>query len=70
MQPHFSAVRQQRKDMEAIKAALSECADDLESMIAAQYAGSEKVYWSQRQKFDRDMEPVNRARALLKEPGK
>jgi len=46
--------------------ALRECSDDLEAEIRYRYGGSGRLlYPSEQIKFDRDMLPVKRARALL-----
>lgn len=49
--------------LRAIKAG-RECADDLESVLRARYEGT-LDYPSQRQRFERDMEPVLALRAAL-----
>lgn len=51
-------------EIERLRAALTECADDLEASVKAEYQGT-LDYPSQRRKFERDMEPVRKARALL-----
>lgn len=49
-----------------LRAALRECADDLASEIAARYPAEVLRYPSEQRRHDRDMEPVRRARELLK----
>jgi hypothetical protein len=44
---------------------LRECSDDLEAEIDSRYAGTQNRYEVQRLRYERDMEPVKRARALL-----
>ena len=51
-------------EIEALRASLKECADDLEWEIAHNYEGTEQ-YPSMRRKRERDMAPVDRARKLL-----
>jgi hypothetical protein len=53
-----------RADNERLRAALKECADDLEAELNGRY---EKTldYPSQRARYDRDMVPVVEARKLL-----
>jgi hypothetical protein len=46
--------------------ALRECSDDLAAEISARYAGT-LHYPVQQRGYDRDMAPVERARALLAE---
>jgi hypothetical protein len=46
--------------------ALRECSDDLAAEISARYAGT-LHYPVQQHGYDRDMAPVERARALLAE---
>lgn len=46
-------------------AALRECADELESEIKALYGGVLTPHHFGYQRYDRDMEPVRRARAVL-----
>jgi regulator of replication initiation timing len=53
--------------VEALSKALAECADDLEASVNAEYAGT-LDYPSMMRKFERDMEPVVRARAALSAP--
>ena len=55
--------RQQRK-IERLRAALRACADDLEASVNAEYHGT-LDYPSQKRKWERDLEPVKRARELL-----
>jgi|HubBroStandDraft_4_1064222.scaffolds.fasta_scaffold94879_3 hypothetical protein len=47
-----------------LKDALIECANDLEASVKAEYEGT-LDYPSQYRKFERDMEPVVKARRLL-----
>jgi len=49
-----------------LRAVLRECADDLETEIKARYPAQVQIYPSEKRRFDRDMEMVNRARELLK----
>jgi len=50
-------------DLEALLASLKECSDDLEEYVRAQFG--ERIHPSQLHRYERDMEPVLRARALL-----
>ena len=52
--------------IEQLRAALKDCADDLESYVTNEYAGT-LHYPSQKRRFDRDMKPVREARALLEQ---
>lgn len=49
---------------ERLRAALLDCATDLQASVTAEYAGT-LDYPVMRRKYERDMEPVNRARELL-----
>ena len=51
-------------EIERLRVALKECADDLEAMIAHHYDKT-LDYPSQKIKYDRDMTPVVTARRLL-----
>lgn len=51
-------------EIEGLRAALKNCADDLEASVNAEYSGT-LDYPSQQLKHERDMEPVRRARELL-----
>lgn len=53
-----------REDIAALREVLTDCADDLAVMLSNYYAASME-YPSQAKKYDRDMEPVLRARAVL-----
>ncbi len=44
---------------------LRDCAEDLESMVEAHYGGGIKDHPAMKPKYERDMEPAERARALL-----
>jgi hypothetical protein len=48
----------------AMREALTECADELEAEVKAHYTGSDGKIFDQR-RYDRDMGPVTRARAVL-----
>jgi hypothetical protein len=51
-------------DREALlREALKECSDDLAELVKSQYPTP--IHPSQQRRYDRDMEPVVRARALL-----
>lgn len=52
-------------DLEALVRALRECADDLAAEIDARNQGDTRKYPSMEAKYQRDMEPVHRARAAL-----
>jgi hypothetical protein len=53
----------------ALRSALRECADDLAGEIDARNAGDMLKYPTMKARYDRDMEPVVRARALLEGKG-
>lgn len=52
------------RELDKMREALKECADDLEASVNAEYAGM-LDYPSMARKHARDMEPVKKARALL-----
>lgn len=52
-------------DLVALVRALRECVDDLEAEIKARNSGDTLDYPTMKARFDRDMEPVTRARAVL-----
>lgn len=54
------------RDIERLQAMLKECADDLESEIEGRYHGV-KDHPAMTPKYERDMETVKRARALIAE---
>lgn len=56
-----------RARVEALEAALKDCADDLEAEVRATHGADhpDGVHPSQVWKYERDVEPVVRARALL-----
>jgi hypothetical protein len=47
--------------------ALRECSDNLAALVSREYGGTQHGYDAQRSAYDRDMAPVERARALLAE---
>ena len=47
--------------------ALRECSDALAVAVSREYGGTQRGYDAQRPLYDRDMQPVERARALLAE---
>jgi len=60
------AARNFGAEITRLRAALRECADDLETEIKARYPAQVQIYPSEKRRFDRDMEMVRRARELLK----
>lgn len=54
-----------RAEVEALKSALSECADDLEAEVNARASAGELP-----RRIERDLEPVRKARALLAQSNK
>lgn len=50
-----------------LAATLTELADDLQSEIDARYGGMQDQYPGQMRRYQRDIEPVTRARALVAE---
>jgi hypothetical protein len=52
-------------EIERLRAALKECADDLEAEIMHRYGDTTHKYQREKQKRDQDMEPVIKARNLL-----
>ncbi len=64
---HIRELRAERpssEELASLKAALKECADELEQYVEAEYVET-KDYPSQRRRYERDMGPVHRARAAL-----
>lgn len=59
-----------RSEVERLRGLLAACADDLEAELKATYGGMQDGYPDISRKFKRDMEPVYKARAALKETGK
>ncbi len=53
-----------RQQIAHLRAALKECADDLEASVNAEYSGT-LDYPFQKRKWERAMEPVIKARALI-----
>jgi hypothetical protein len=51
-------------DIAEVKAALEECMEDLSALVERVYVGS-KHYPSEQRRYERDMEPVQRAREAL-----
>jgi hypothetical protein len=62
----FSLPQAKDAEIAALKAALKDCADDLEAEVRATHGADhpDGIHPSQVWKFERDMEPVKRARAL------
>jgi hypothetical protein len=54
-----------KRELDELRAALLDCSDDLAAEIEARYAGTQDVYPSEKQRFDRDMASVTTARELL-----
>jgi hypothetical protein len=54
-------------ERDTLRAALKECADDLEAEITHRYGGMVPKYPRERLKRDQDMAPVMKARAALGE---
>jgi len=54
-------------EIEKLRAALKECADDLEAEITHRYGGMVPKYPRERLKRDQDMAPVIKARVALGE---
>jgi hypothetical protein len=50
-----------------LAASLQELADELQAEIGHRYGGSQYQYSIEQRRYDRDMEPVLRARNLLAE---
>jgi len=61
---HIDESHKLRRERDALRAALKEVCDDLECELQNIYHGT-LDYPSQQRRFDRDMEVVRRARALL-----
>lgn len=51
--------------MKEVVEVLRDCAEDLESMVEAHYGGGIKDHPAMKPKYERDMEPAERARAIL-----
>jgi hypothetical protein len=58
-------MREAADEIEKLRAALKECADDLEEEINGKYRGSQNIYIHEMHRFDRDITPVMNARKLL-----
>lgn len=56
---------EEKRELDELRAALLDCSDDLAAEIEARYAGTQDVYPSEKQRFDRDMASVTTARELL-----
>lgn len=56
------------KRIHALESLLRECADDIEAYVEATYTGTRLKYGTEQAKYERDIEIVNRARALLAGP--
>lgn len=54
-------------DLRATRTALRECADELEMIIEADHSGGNDRNPDEVRSYDRDMEPVRKARACLPE---
>lgn len=80
LSPNFLAqmearnVREKIAEIAALKAEndrlrelLRECSDELEAEVNAHYGGTQHDYPSEKRRYDRDMDPVIRARSALKE---
>ena len=48
-----------------LREALKECSDDLAEMVDSFYRRDGRIHPAEQRRYDRDMEPVVRARALL-----
>ena len=57
-------IEQLRTENAALRECLRECADDLAASLIDQFRGDIR-YPAQRRRWERDMEPVERARKLL-----
>ena len=60
----LDVLKQQADEIAALRECLRECADDLASSLIDQYGGDIR-HPVQRRRWERDMEPVERARKLL-----
>ena len=60
-------IEQLRTENAALRECLRECADDLEAELDARYRPHDNIHPAMERRYDRDMEPVLRARALLGE---
>jgi hypothetical protein len=56
---------EEKRELDELRAALLDCSDDLAAEIEARYAGTQDLYPSEKQRFDRDMASVTTARELL-----
>lgn len=52
-------------ELDRLRVALRDCADDLEAEINAKYQAANRAYPSEERRFQRDMETVRQARAEL-----
>ena len=50
-----------------VRAALTECADELSAMVKSFYTGGieQRIHPAEQRRYERDMEPVQRARQAL-----
>ncbi len=55
------------KRIHALESLLRECADDIEAYVEATYTGTRLKYGTEQAKYERDIEIVHRARALVGE---
>jgi len=56
--------RERKAEIERLKALVKELADELDVLVEARYSGT-KGYPSEQRRYERDIEPVKRARAAL-----
>jgi len=59
-------LRAQDAEIERLKALVKELADELDVLVEARYSGT-KGYPSEQRRYERDIEPVKRARAALED---
>ncbi len=57
--------RDEKAENERLRAALKDCADELEGYVEHHYAKT-KDYPSELRRYERDIEPVRKARELIK----
>lgn len=63
--PPCGIMNEAADEIEKLRVALKECADDLEAEIMRRYGETAHKYPGERQKRDQDMAPVIKARDLL-----
>ena len=61
-----SGEREARERVRVLEEALMDCAEDLEAELNARYGGPDDIHEALKRRYERDMEPVRRARTVLR----